>query len=147
MGTGTPSVTTSGISAANAVLKKRGLQPFKYRPDMPNFVRIVEKPFTRAQLYADYPVEQQAVMRAAFRCQFCENPTCSPGNALDFRGMLRRVSVGNFVGAKKISEEISRRVNAAPEKLQEAEDNCVLNKLRGEPVEIRAVLAFLQNGA
>jgi len=147
MGTGTPSVTTSGISAANAVLKKRGLQPFKYRPGMPNFVRIVEKPFTQSQLYADYPEAQQAVMRAAFRCQFCEAPTCSPENALNFRGMLRRVSVGNFVGARKVAEEITARINAAPEMLREAEDNCVLNKLRGEPVEIRAVLAFLQNRA
>jgi len=146
-GTGTPSVTTSGISAANAVLKKRGLQPFKHRPGMPNYVRIVEKPFTQSQLYADYPQEQQAVMRAAFRCQFCENPTCSPGNVLDFRGMLRRVSVGNFVGARKVAEEISTHNIAESEKLREAEDNCVLNKLRGEPVEIRAVMAFLRNRA
>jgi len=144
-GTGTPSVTTSGISAANAVLKKRGLQPFKYRPDMPNFVRIVEKPYKRSQLYADYPQEQQAVMRAAYRCQFCEAPTCSQGNALNFRGMLRRVSVGNLFGARKVAEAINAKIDGAQEKLREAEDNCVLNKLRGEPVEIRAVTAFLLN--
>jgi len=59
--------------------------------------------------------------------------------------MLRRVSVGNFDGARRVAEEIGRRINAAPEKLREAEDNCVLNKLHGEPVEIRAVMAFLRN--
>jgi len=112
---------------------------------MPNFVRIVEKPYKRSQLYADYPQEQQAVMRAAYRCQFCEAPTCSQNNALNFRGMLRRVSVGNLFGARKVAEAINAKIEGAQEKLREAEDNCVLNQLRGEPVEIRAVTAFLLN--
>lgn len=144
-GTGTPSVTTSGISAANAVLKKRGLTPFKFRPEMPNYVRIVEKPFTQDRLFADFPAEQQAIMRAAFRCEFCENPRCSPGNALDFRGMLRRVSVGNFVGARKIAAEITVKTGSSQDALRQAEDGCVLNITHGEPVEIRAVMAYLLN--
>lgn len=145
MGTGTPSVTTSGISAANAVLKKRGLTPFKFRPGMPNYVRIVEKPFTPYRLFAEYPEAQQAVMRAAFRCQFCEKPSCSPGNALDIRGMLRRVSVGNFVGARKIAAEISGKTGSSQDALRQAEEGCVLNTTHGKPVEIRPVMAYLLN--
>jgi prolycopene isomerase len=144
-GTGTPSVTTSGISAANAVLKKRGLTPFKFRAGMPNYVRIVDKPFTPERLFADYPMEQQAVMRAAFRCQFCENPGCSAGNALDFRGMLRRVSVGNFIGARKIAAGIDAKTGASQEALAQAEQNCVVNTAHGEPVAIRSVMACLLN--
>jgi len=54
MGTGTPTVTTSGLSAANAVLTKLGKEPFKYRKEMKNFVRIVDKPFTAERLFESY---------------------------------------------------------------------------------------------
>jgi hypothetical protein len=46
MGTGPPPVTTSGISAANAVLKKLGKQPFMHDPSMKNVVMVLNKPFT-----------------------------------------------------------------------------------------------------
>lgn len=54
MGTGTPTVTTSGLSAANVILKRYGKKPFVYRKGMKNFVRTVPKPFTSSMLYADY---------------------------------------------------------------------------------------------
>jgi prolycopene isomerase len=63
MGTGTPTVTTSGIAAANAVLKKLKLKPFKYQANMKNYVRIVDKPFRAESLYHGYPEEMRAVMR------------------------------------------------------------------------------------
>jgi prolycopene isomerase len=77
MGTGTPTVTTSGISAANAVLKKLKLEPFKHQPDMKNYVNVVGKPFRAESLYEAYPEEARVIMRESSRCQYCEEPLCS----------------------------------------------------------------------
>jgi len=80
MGTGTPTVTTSGLSAANALLKELGQTPFVYQPDMPNFVRIVPRPFTAEHLYETVAEPARSVMRSAMRCRFCEHPSCINGN-------------------------------------------------------------------
>lgn len=77
MGTGTPTVTTSGISAANAVLAKEGLAPFRYQKDMPNFVTTAQSPMTKDKLYSAFPQEQREVMTQAMSCRFCEHPSCS----------------------------------------------------------------------
>jgi len=101
MGTGTPTVTTSGLSAANAILKKRGLPLFVYQKDQPNFVRQLPHPFTKEQLYADEPEQKRGLMQAAIRCRFCEQPSCCRDMSVDIPGILRRVAVGNFAGARK----------------------------------------------
>ena len=101
MGTGTPTVTTSGISAANAVLKKRGLREFVYEKDQKNFVRQLPLPFTKEQLYADAPEPLRGVFRAAMECRFCEHPSCCADTLVDIPGIMRRVAVGNIVGARK----------------------------------------------
>ncbi len=99
MGTGTPTVTTSGLSAANALLKKLGKEPYVYQENMKNFVRIVDKPFTADRLYEGYDETDRTIMRNAMKCRLCEHPTCTTDT--DIRGIMRRVAVGNFAGAKK----------------------------------------------
>ena len=74
MGTGTPTVTTSGLSAANALLKDLGKETFVYRPGMTQYVNEVTKPFTRDQLFSDYSDSEKKIMNEAFRCRFCEDP-------------------------------------------------------------------------
>jgi prolycopene isomerase len=59
MGTGTPAVTTSGLTAANVLLKKIGRKPYVYQRDMKNYVRIIAKPFTRDRMYEDYPAPER----------------------------------------------------------------------------------------
>ena len=106
MGTGTPTVTTSGISAANAVLKKLKLEQFKYQTNMKNYVRVMDKPFRAESLYERYPEEMRAIMREASRCQYCEKPECSTNTEWDIRGIMRRVAVGNFTGAEKLAGQL-----------------------------------------
>jgi|GEM_PF-4708551 hypothetical protein len=101
MGTGTPTVTTSGIAAANAVLSKRGLKPFVYDSSRKEYVHLMQVPFTCEQLYASVEPEQRAIVQEARRCQLCEHPTCSQGIDLDVRGIMRRVMVGNVTDAKR----------------------------------------------
>ncbi|NLT14825.1 MAG: NAD(P)-binding protein, partial [Clostridiales bacterium] len=101
MGTGTPTVTTSGLSAANALLKKLGKEPYTYRKGMQNYVRIVDKPFTADRLFEAYDEPARAVMCEAMRCRLCEHPSCTKGEPTDVRGIMRRVVAGNFAGARK----------------------------------------------
>ncbi|NCC49556.1 MAG: FAD-dependent oxidoreductase, partial [Clostridia bacterium] len=77
MGTGTPTVTTSGLSVANVILQKTGRQPFVHEPDRPNVVRVLPHPVQHADLYSASPEPLRELFRLASRCQFCEHPTCS----------------------------------------------------------------------
>jgi prolycopene isomerase len=143
MGTGTPTVTTSGISAANAVLKKLKLEPFKYQPSMKNYVRVVDKPFRAQSLYEGYPEETRAIMREASRCQYCENPKCSANTDWDIRGIMRRVTVGNFAGAAKVARQCLAGDSSSKASLAECEKRCVLNKHGGSPVGIQTVINYI----
>ena len=137
MGTGTPTVTTSGLSAANALLKKLGKEPYVYQENMKNFVRIVEKPFTADRLYDGYDKASHAVMCKAMRCRLCEHPTCS--TEVDIRGIMRRVAVGNFVGAKKCW--LKNRVDL--DLLEKFEADCICMTDKNDAVEIREVIHYL----
>lgn len=165
MGTGTPTVTTSGLSAANALLKKLGQAPFAYRADMPNHVRIVPHPFTSDQLYETIAEPARSFMRAAMRCRFCEHPSCTNGNGngknghisspvaksaandntrndngrSDIPGIMRRVAVGNFAGAKKCWQ----KAPADQEKLIQFEQKCIWTREGESPVAIRDIISHL----
>ncbi|MEI6101659.1 MAG: FAD-dependent oxidoreductase, partial [Eubacteriales bacterium] len=128
----------------NAVLKKMGREPFKFRSGMKNYVRLVDKPFRADQLYGGYPEEQKAVMRMAMRCQFCENPSCSPQNRYDIRGIMRRVAVGNFYGARKIANRMAADPGFSP---AQCEKDCVLTGLNQKSVQIQKVTEYLLSTA
>jgi len=139
MGTGTPTVTTSGLSAANAILKKHGLAPFVYDKHQKNVVRQLPIPFTADQLYADEPEPRRGIMQAAMRCRFCEHPTCCGINGTDIPGILRRVAVGNFAGAKKRLGEHP----ASAETLLQYESRCIRRLEGGTGVEIKHIIESL----
>ena len=135
MGTGTPTVTTSGLSAANAVLKRRGLQPFLYQPNQRNFVRILTPNPKREEVYPQIDPSLRALMSMAGACQFCEKPRCIDRKLLDVPAIMRRVAVGNITGAKKA-------ICAIPDEsaLTVAETRCIENERIGNPVPICRVL-------
>lgn len=101
MAIGTPAVTVSGPSAANAVKKKIGKEAFVYKKDMKNYVKYLEKPVTKNMLYATYIKEEKDIMHKALSCRLCEQPTCTRPTTMDVRGIMRRVAVGNYKGAYK----------------------------------------------
>ena len=134
MGTGTPTVTTSGIAAANAILKKLKLPVFTYKKEQKQYVHLLKPPFTEEQLYASDDTDRNEIQRLARRCMFCEHPSCAEVDELDVRGIMRRVTVGNFIGAK-------RRLDAAVNnEYQRFEKNCI----REDAVAIQIVCAYLQ---
>ncbi|HRZ48057.1 MAG TPA: FAD-dependent oxidoreductase [Bacteroidales bacterium] len=140
MGTGTPTVTTSGITAANVLLKKLKKSPYVYKPGMKNFVRLVDKPFTREKLFDGYGEEEKKLMQEAMRCRFCEHPSCSNSDSADIRGIMRRVAVGNFTGAKKRWKETCSDLH--PPEYYEA--RCIHTLENAEAVNISHVFAFLE---
>ena len=141
MGTGTPTVTTTGLSAANVLLKKLKYAPYTYKESMKNYVTILEKPFLRENLYNEYPDNTRDIMLAAYKCQYCEIPSCSANTDVDIRGIMRRVSVGNFFGAKKILNN-KDKFNLL-ETAQQSEENCIMNKKTEKSVEIVKVIEYL----
>lgn len=143
MGTGTPTVTTSGLSAANAVLKKLGLEPFVHQEGRANQVRLVAKPFNAERLYDGCPEDQKAIMLKASRCQFCEDPSCAMNKDIDIPGIMRRVTVGNFTGAKKIATRLLSGEEEDKTSFAACEAHCILNRQNDTPVEIQQVIDYI----
>lgn len=138
MGTGTPTVTTSGISAANAVLKKRGLAPFVHQKGIKNYVRVLTPPIREGDAYRALPEKTRTLMRMAATCQFCEHPRCCVGTEIDIPGIMRRLAVGNIVGARK-------KLTGAHDQalLKRCEDRCIEKVRIGRPVEIGELIRRL----
>lgn len=93
MGTGTPAVTVSGISAANRILRALGLEPFSTARGGGLAVRRIP-----AGQRGNLPSTEAG--RMAARCRWCEAPRCSaacPGR-LDVPGIMRRLEAGNLGG-------------------------------------------------
>jgi len=138
MGTGTPTVTVSGISAANALLKDMGMEEFKYREGMRDYVRE-HAPGQAAKQEGNSEGGNDELARLSGRCEYCEHPACMAGIALDIRGINRRLVVGNVYGAARIAKS-SVADEAA---LEAAEERCVLGR-RGGPVAIRKIVGMLR---
>ncbi len=139
MGTGTPAVSTSGLTAANAILRKRGLKPFKYDPGQPNHVTIVPHPFSQEDLFKNETEANQDIMRAASRCLFCEHPTCVDHAKFDVRGMNRRVVVGNFAGARLKTAGLPADPAERAAFLAACENRCVRIRTGSLPVAIAKI--------
>lgn len=145
MGTGTPAVTTSGISAANAVLKKHKQPPFSYHEHMKDYVSFVEKPVTLHDLYSRDTDEVAAIRKQAAHCQICEHPTCS--DHFFIAGVMRRVMVGNLHGARTAIQKMKLPldIHARMDLLKDCEHRCIQQIRTGAPVAIAEVFSFLLN--
>ena len=139
MGTGTPTVTTSGLTAANVLLQKIGREPYRYHSKMTNYVKIMNKPFTKDQLYSAYSNHEKQIMQQALRCRFCEHPACTGGNGADIRGILRRVAVGNFAGARKCWEHFQ----VDQDTLTCYEQKCICAVVEKDVIPIREIILYL----
>lgn len=135
----------SGLSAANAVLKKLNLPIYEFHADMPNYVNLVERPVTAAKLNLSELGEVRQLMKKAAKCQYCERPMCMTYTELDICGIMRRVSVGNIIGAKRITDEFSKKNPACQSQLLNSQDRCIQNTTLNQPVEIKIIFDTLRN--
>jgi prolycopene isomerase len=114
MGTGSPSVTISGVSAANMVLRRLGKEEYIWRKGMKDYVkeyRASDLPGLKSLSH----ISPNAIEDERFRklhddaslCQWCEEAPCltvCPAE-YDIRGLLRRIEVGNYNGAYSVLRE------------------------------------------
>ena len=81
-------------------------------------------------------------MQTAMRGRFCEHPACCGMDGADIPGILRRVAVGNFAGAKKCFSAHPVDENT----LQQYESSCIRALEGGEAVAITRVIRALTEG-
>ena len=143
MGTGTPTVTTSGIAAANAILEKTGLPTYIWEPSRKNYVHILKPPVEKDWMQAYYGKSAIRLMTTANKCLFCEHPSCCQKEKLDIPGIMRRVACGNFIGAKKVLEEFEWELSI--DFVTECEKKCIQNVTEKNGVLIWQVLEMLQH--
>lgn len=144
LGTGTPAVTTSGIAAANAILKQFGKTPFVHDPDQPNFVTVRQGPYLPKDHLTDVPEPLGSIRKEANRCLFCEHPTCADPKVFDVRGMNRRLVVGNVVGARQAVRAILENENRDSIS-QQAEASCILSKQKKPAIKISQIIDYLHS--
>lgn len=107
MGTGTPAVTVSGVSAANMILRELKMKEYKYEGSLDKeFVNIIDKPFNIEDISIGNTEEEKLISKMARFCQYCENPSCESAceYKIPIRDINRRASVGNYYGARKLLE-------------------------------------------
>lgn len=141
MGTGTTTVTISGIAAANAILQKQNLQTYVWQPNMKNYVHICATPVTTNWMTEYYPPEEAEIMQAASKCRYCTNPSCCPKNTLDIPGILRRTTCGNFIGAKKVIHNSSIPID--DDTLTTFENKCVQAHTNTGAVSIKKIISYI----
>ena len=131
MGTGTPTVTVSGIAAANAVLKQYGIKPYKWKVGMTDYVTELRKPVKQDWIYECYPEEIAQIIDIASKCMYCEEPTCCKKKMLDVPGIMRRASCGNIIGAYNLISNALIKVyeNISDDCAYEADPSEVIKKI------------------
>jgi len=114
MGTGSPAVTISGVSAANMVLRKRQLEEYRWHADLNN--RVTTFPGKGRELRYDADGMVIPALNAisgtaaillhdiASRCLWCEDAPCTSvcPASIDIRGIMRRLEAGNGSGAERV---------------------------------------------
>ncbi|MEZ4357999.1 MAG: FAD-dependent oxidoreductase [Eubacteriales bacterium] len=140
MGTGASSVTVSGVAAANAILKEKKLSEFKNSKKFENYVRECKPPFLN-NVKGEGKSPEKALQLKAKNCQYCEEPYCMNECPLDIRGINRKITVGNFLGAYKIVYD-SRYTKR---ELLNAKEHCILNQDDKILVDITDIVDGLKN--
>ena len=144
MGTGTPAVTISGISAANLILRDLGIDEFEYKEGMKNYVNIVKKPFEYNQIKIGKNDKEDKLGKLALNCEFCERPLCEKKcpYKVPIRSINRRVAVGNFYGAKKILKANNTNPCLSCKSI-ECERYCI-RKIKSKEVKINEINTKLE---
>ena len=145
MGTGTPAVTVSGISVANLILRECNMQEYEQKYIKGDYVTIVQKPYTGKDLKLSSNKTENKIGKLAMKCQYCINPRCEKvcKNKIPIRDINRRLSVGNFYGARKLLNKYNENPCVNCENVS-CEENCIRRKF-AEPVNIKEINSNLTN--
>ena len=139
MGTGTPAVTVSGISVANLILRECNMQEYEAKYIKGDYVTMVKKPYTGKNLKLSSDKNEDKIGKLAMKCQYCMNPRCQKSckNNIPIRDINRRLSVGNFYGARKLLNQFDTNPCINCENVS-CEEVCIRNKF-AESVSIKEI--------
>jgi NADPH-dependent glutamate synthase beta subunit-like oxidoreductase len=142
MGEGVVATTSSGIGAANMVLRDLEMEEYVAHHFDRQYVNYTGgKPWTPPP-EDSAPLDAAAARRLAHECQLCEDAPCITAcpTSIDIPGFLRRIETGNLAGAAAVVREANPLSEVCglvcpAEKLCEAV--CTRNTYEDAPVRIR----------
>lgn len=104
MGTGTPAVTVSAISAVNLSLREKGLKEYAAEDAKDNYVTIISPPYNAKVTEINSNLHNQNLNTNASLCSFCETPCCEQAcpYKIKIATINRKLACSNIIGAKKI---------------------------------------------
>ncbi len=141
MGEGVLSATSSGIGAANMVLRDLGLDEYMPRHHERQYINFMDgKPWTPAPS-ASAALDLEVARRLAHECQLCEDAPCVQAcpASIDIPGFLRRIETGNLDGAAAAIREtnpFSELCGAICPAERLCESVCTRRTFADEPVPI-----------
>jgi len=138
MGTGSPAVTVSGISAADLVLRELGAPEYRAHPHWRQFVRIIPRGDAGNLMGREE-------LRPALDCQWCEDAPCRRAcpASIDIPNVMRKVYCSNFAGAAKLARGAATQAACHTCVDSPCQKACVLNRDRGTPIPTRALITAL----
>ncbi len=158
MGTGSPSVTISGISAANMVLRRLGKDEYINKKGMKDYVRefrAVDLANTSNSSYIyTNALEDEKYLKLhneASLCQWCEDAPCQSNCPFeyDIRGALRRIEVGNYQGAYSLIKTENKGTRAMEvncfDCMAHCNDACMGKSGNVAPVDIKNIFVNMDS--
>jgi prolycopene isomerase len=139
MGTGSPAVTISGISAADLALRERGMPEYRNRPAEKQYVRIIPRGETGNRT-------KDPGLAQAGLCQWCEDSPCGKvcPSGIDIMGIMRRLEADNLIGAsRRLMETDSRFPGCADCEGRPCLSACNRTSFADAPVPIPSLLGKL----
>ena len=158
MGTGSPAVTISGISAANLVLRKRRIREYRWKPATNDVVQTLEGKAPKPRFDSsgrvlpslnmiDGEIETE-LHDLASACHWCDPARCTTAcpASIDIRSIMRRLECGNTLGAKKrLTESLKDSQNfPCKECSADCEKSCSSKHSYPSSVQIRKTLITLE---
>lgn len=100
---------------------------------------MVKKPYTGKNLKLSSDKNEDKIGKLAMKCQYCMNPRCQKSckNNIPIRDINRRLSVGNFYGARKLLNQFDTNPCINCENVS-CEEVCIRNKF-AESVSIKEI--------
>ena len=147
MGEGVVAATSSGVGAANMVLRDAGMNEYLPRKFSRQYVNLIKgKPWTPVP-DPSAPINPASAMRLGKDCQHCQEAKCQNAcpAGVDVLNFSRRIESGNFNGAVRSMRETNPLVEICgyicpAERLCQKE--CLRREFSPNPVRIRDLHAW-----